>query len=236
MKFFTFSFKERKVKAKKKRKRKVEHGVESSVIWKPMTHTYNGMTTAGFKTTYDMQRQTPFAVRASNPREQPTVRLQHTAEKVNRFDLSLDAAVPDPRFKCPRLAAQGASCVGFVSFSLPPPKNPRQAPRHSRWALTLHTQPHSLCCIVTIMLSCLIFSEWVDIRVLSSQMTVYAVAVCHASSMQTSHPLWRERLPVEVQSSLSTGTTWSAVITAAPESWSPRVAGLGIGVGLVSPI
>lgn len=62
MKSFTSSFKERWLKQKQKKKMKVGHRVESSVKRQPMTHTSNGMTTARFKTTYDILRQTPFAV------------------------------------------------------------------------------------------------------------------------------------------------------------------------------
>lgn len=62
MKVFTSSFKERRLKQKQKKKKKVAHRVESSVKRQPMTHTSNGMTTARFKTTYDILRRTPFAV------------------------------------------------------------------------------------------------------------------------------------------------------------------------------
>lgn len=58
--------------------------MESSATRQPMTHTSNGMTTARFKTTYDILRQTPFAVCAriepSGAADRTTANqlLQHT--------------------------------------------------------------------------------------------------------------------------------------------------------------
>lgn len=49
---------------------------------------------------------------------------------------------------------------------------------------------------------------------------------------KSSHLLKEERLAVEVQRLLSTGMTWSAVITAPPENPSTSVQVLEIGLGL----